>query len=86
MDKDINKFLFTTEDGNTIEYEKLLSFHSNKNKKFYMIVTDNTKDEEGNLNTFAYYFMDDDLNIKPVLDEQELEMITNVYNNIKEEC
>ena len=80
----LNKFNFTTEDGKNIEYEKLLSFRSKKNGKFYLVVTDNTRDEFDNLNIYAYY-ISDNFNFSPVEDELELEMVTDVYNRVKGE-
>ena len=82
---DFNKFEFIKENGEKIEYEKLVSFHSKKNGKFYMIVTDNTKDEFDNLNIYAYY-MSNNFNFSPVEDEKELEMVNAVYDKIQEEC
>lgn len=78
----LTKFNFITEDGEKIEYEKLLSFRSKKNGKFYLVVTDNTRDEFDNLNIYAYY-ISDNFNFSPVEDELELEMVTGVYNRIR---
>ena len=85
MNEEFYKINFTTEDGKTIEYKKLLSFYSQKRNRYYLIVTDNTKDEFDNLNIFAYY-MYDNFDFRPVEEEEELEMITDVYNKVKEGC
>ena len=39
-------------DGNIKEYEVVVSFYSNKNKKHYLVYTDNKKDED---NSYVYY-------------------------------
>ena len=39
-------------DGNIKEYEVVVSFYSNKNKKHYLVYTDNKKDEDNN---YVYY-------------------------------
>lgn len=39
-------------DGNIKEYEVVVSFYSSKNKKRYLVYTDNKKDEDSN---YIYY-------------------------------
>ncbi len=79
-----NQYHFITDDGEEIEYEKLCSFRIDD--KFYIIFTDNTKDEKECLNTYAYYFTHDDTELRPVEDEMEIKKVTEVYNTIKEAC
>lgn len=47
--------------GKEIEYEILIAFKWTKTNKNYIVYTDNTNDENGNLNIFAaiYYPRDD---------------------------
>lgn len=47
--------------GKEIEYEILIAFKWTKTNKNYIVYTDNTNDENGNLNIFAaiYYPQDD---------------------------
>ena len=84
MDKDLNKFIFVTDDGVEIEYEKLMSF--NIDGTLYVIFTDNTKDEENKLNTYAYYFDETDKQLKPVEDDSELEKVNEVFDKTWKEC
>lgn len=84
MEQDKYKVNFVTEDGKEIEYERLLTFR--KGNKFYSVMTDNTRDEDGDLNTYAYCIEDGETSLKPVVDEKELEMVTTVFNKVQEEC
>lgn len=56
-------------DGNIKEYEVVISFYSNKNKKHYLVYTDNKKDEDNN---YVYYA----LSYNP-LDPSEFDEIKN---------
>ena len=48
MDKE-NKFKVIDKDGKEIEFEVLFTFESDETKKNYMVYTDNSTDEEGNV-------------------------------------
>lgn len=78
------KVNFVTEDGKEIEYERLLTFR--RGNKFYTVMTDHTKDEDGDINTYAYCIEDGETSLKPVEDEKELEMVNIVFNKVQEEC
>ncbi len=84
MENEKYKVNFVTEDGKEIVYERLLTFR--KGNKFYTVVTDNTRDEDGDINTYVYCIEDGETSLKPVEDEKELEMVNVVFNKVQEEC
>lgn len=59
-------------DGREIEYEVLLVFTLRKTGKNYVVYTDNTVDDNGNLNVFAsIYFKEDDGRLEQIETEEE---------------
>ena len=46
-------FTVTDNNGKTIEYEILFTFDSDETKKSYIIFTDNNKDKDGSIITYA---------------------------------
>lgn len=59
-------------DGREIEYEVLLVFTLRKTGKNYVVYTDNTVDDNGNLNVFAsIYFKEDDSRLEQIETEEE---------------
>ena len=57
-----NKLTFTIidEDNKEYEYEIIMAFYWSKTKKNYLVYTDNTKDELGNIRVYANTFDEDD--------------------------
>ena len=72
-----NKILKITDDlDNVIEYEILLTFKWTKTNKNYIVYTDNTYDENDNLNIFAaIYYPQDDSKLDAIETEEEWERI-----------
>ena len=89
--RDMYKIIFTNEDGKDIEYEILLTFRSKSNNKIYYVMTDNTRNNKLNIIPF-YVECDKDIEENtdieeeffPVTDEEELEMVFNVFNDVKD--
>ena len=46
-------FVLEGEDGVEKEYQKLFAFESSETNKNYIVYTDNTKDDSGNLRVYA---------------------------------
>ncbi len=62
--------------GKEIEYEILIAFKWTKTKKNYVVYTDNTEDENGNLNVYAaVYYPEDDTKLDPVETDEEWRLI-----------
>ena len=84
MNTDLESFKFTlAEENGEVEYEPILSFHNDITGKSYLVYTDNTTDEEGNLNTYAssYDPTNPDLELLPVETNEEWENIENYLNS-----
>ena len=83
MEKDDYKFTFKKENGEEIECEVVFDFYSEDMKKNYMLITDNTKDEDGNLNIYIYYTDPDNDDLIPVDDDEEFELVAKVFEEYK---
>lgn len=86
MDKE-NKFKVIDKDGKEIEFEVLFTFESDETKKNYMVYTDNSTDEEGNVRVYASVFKPDTepLELLPVETEREWKIIETILDSIQEE-
>ena len=86
MDKE-NKFKVIDKDGKEIEFEVLFTFESDETKKNYMVYTDNSTDEEGNVRVYASVFKPDaeQLELLPVETEREWKIIETILDSIQEE-
>lgn len=82
-----NTFKVVDKEGNTIEFEILFTFESDETKKNYMVYTDNTKDENGNVRVYASVFVPDaePLELLPVETEREWKIIETILESIEEE-
>lgn len=76
------KFTFKNEEGKEIECEMILSFYVREKDKNYMLFTDNTYDEENNLNVYAYYNTSNDETMIPITETNEFNMINHMYQNV----
>ena len=86
MDKE-NKFKVIDKDGKEIEFEVLFTFESDETKKNYMVYTDNSTDEEGNVRVYASVFKQDaePLELLPVETDREWKIIETILDSIQEE-
>lgn len=68
-----------------VMYEVLFTFENNATGKKYIVYTDDSVDEEGELRILASIYDPDNVNmtIYPLETEEEMEMIKAVYNEIK---
>jgi uncharacterized protein YrzB (UPF0473 family) len=82
-----NTFKVVDQNGNTIEFEILFTFESDETNKNYMVYTDNTKDENGNVRVYASVFVPDaePLELLPVETEREWKIIETILESIEEE-
>lgn len=53
MDKSSGKFTITNNEGKELECEVLFTFDSDEFKKSYIVFTDNTLDDKGNIKVYA---------------------------------
>lgn len=82
-----NTFKVVDQEGKEIEFEILFTFESDETKKNYMVYTDNTKDENGNVRVYASVFKPDaePLELLPVETEREWKIIETILESIEEE-
>ena len=82
-----NTFKVVDNEGKEIEFEVLFTFESDETKKNYMVYTDNTKDENGNVRVYASVFKPDaePLELLPVETEREWKIIETILESIEEE-
>ena len=79
------KFMLDTEDG-SIECEIIMTLSLEKNKKNYLIYTDNSLDENQELNIFiSSYDPQNQEQLNDITDEQELEKVSNYIDQIWKE-
>ena len=71
----------------TIECEVLFTFDSDETKKSYIVYTDNTKDEIGNIKVYASVFDPTGASsaLLPVETEKEWLVIENILASIQEQ-
>ena len=82
-----NTFKVVDKDGKEIEFEILFTFESDETKKNYMVYTDNTQDENGNVRVYTSVFVPDaePLELLPVETEREWKIIETILESIEEE-
>ena len=85
MDK--NTFKLITNDGTEVTCNVLFTFDSDETKKSYIVYTDNSRDQEGNIQVFASIFDPNDENTKlePITTEKEWKVIGTILETLQEE-
>ena len=75
------------ENGNEIFYDVLFTFDSEETNKSYIVYTDNTKDEAGNIQVYASTYDPDDVNSKleAIESEKEWKVIETILGTLQEE-
>ena len=82
MEKENYKFIFESESGKKINSEMILSFYVKSLDKTYMLFTDNTYDENKNLQVYPYYTVGESGDLIPVTEKSEFDMIDRVYKSV----
>ena len=85
MDK--NTFKLITNDGTEVTCNVLFTFDSDETKKSYIVYTDNSRDQEGNIQVFASIFDPNDENrkLEPITTEKEWKVIETILETLQEE-
>lgn len=80
-------FKIKNESGKEVEYEVLFTFDSEETKKSYMVYTDNTTDDDGNVRVYASIFDPNAENteLKPIETDREWKIIETILESIQEE-
>jgi len=85
MDKNTGKFTIKNEEGKELECEVLFTFDADETKKSYIIFTDNSLDEKGNVKVYANTYdptgKNSDLGV--IDTEKEWQMIENLLSSLQ---
>lgn len=78
------KFTIVNEQGETLECEVLFTFDSDETNKSYIVYTDNTEDDEGNLKVYAntYDPTGEKSDLEPITEDKEWQVIENILASL----
>jgi uncharacterized protein YrzB (UPF0473 family) len=84
---DKNTFKVINENGEEITCDILFTFDSEETKKSYIVYTDNSKDEEGNVQVYASIYdpKKEDQKLEPITTDAEWKVIDTILNTLQEE-
>jgi len=82
-----NTFKVINKEGQEVECNVLFTFDSDETKKSYIVYTDNSKDENGNIQVYASIFHPNEENTKlePIETDKEWKVIETILSTIQEE-
>lgn len=85
--EDKNQFKLVDEFGKEVIYDVLFTFDSEETNKSYIVYTDNSTDESGNIQVFAsiYYPGSDTSRLDPIETDKEWQIIETILKTIQEE-
>lgn len=77
-------FTIVNEEGKTLECEVLFTFDSDETNKSYIVYTDNTTDDEGNLKVYANIYdpSGESQELTPITEEKEWQVIENILASL----
>jgi len=80
-------FKITNEEGKEVEYEVLFTFDSEETKKSYMVYTDNTKDDNGNIKVYASIYTPgtETTELAPIETDKEWKIIETILSELQNE-
>ncbi|MBO4600641.1 MAG: DUF1292 domain-containing protein [Bacilli bacterium] len=84
--KDLSYFT-VTDNGKETEYEILFTFESEDTNKKYIVYTDNEKDKDGMIKTYASIYEEDGkmLKLSKIEDDKEWNVVEKLLNQATEE-
>ncbi|MBO5414678.1 MAG: DUF1292 domain-containing protein [Bacilli bacterium] len=82
-----NSFTLIDEEGKEVVYDVLFTFESEETNKNYIVYTDQTKDENGNIQVYASTYDPEDPNSKlgAIETEKEWKVIETILSTLQEE-
>ena len=82
-----NQFKLVDETGKEVIYDVLFTFDSEETNKSYIVYTDNSLDDECNIQVFAsvYYPGSDTSRLDPIETDKEWKIIETILNELQEE-
>ncbi len=85
--KEKTTFTVLDDDGKEIVCEVLFTFNSEETKKDYIVYTDNTTDDEGNVRVYASIYdpNKEKTELIPIESDREWKIIETILDTIQEE-
>ena len=85
--KEKNTFTVMNDKGEEVTCEVLFTFDSEETKKSYVVYTDNTTDDDGNVRVYASIFNPKakTTELKPIESEREWKIVETILESIQEE-
>lgn len=82
-----NSFSMIDENGNEIIYDVLFTFESDETGKNYIVYTDNTRDESGNIQVYASIYDPEDPKgkLEAITTDKEWKVIETILETLQEE-
>ena len=82
-----NSFKVINDEGKEIVCDVLFTFDSEETAKSYIVYTDNSTDEEGNVQVFASIYdpKQENPRLDPIESDQEWKIIETILNTLQEE-
>ena len=82
-----NLFQVLDENGKEVTCEVLFTFDSEETNKSYIVYTDNTTDDDGNIRVYASIFdsKSENMELKPIESEREWKIVETILESIQEE-
>lgn len=82
-----NTFSMIDENGNEIVYDVLFTFENEETNKNYIVYTDNTTDEAGNVQVYASTYDPENpqSKLESIETEKEWKVIETILNTLQEE-
>ena len=78
-------FKAINDQGIEVQYEVLFTFESDETKKKYIVYTDDTTDDSGNVKVYASTYTEngDKYNLSPIQTEKEWKVIETILNELQ---
>ncbi len=82
-----NSFTMINDNGEEVVFDVLFTFDNEETKNSYIVYTDNTKDETGNIKVYGSIYDPNDMNKKfeEITTEKEWKVIETILGTIQEE-
>ena len=88
MSEETMTFKVINDEGKEVECEVLFTFESDETKKNYIVYTDNTTDEEGNVKVYASIYNPNETETKllPIETDKEWKVIETILEELQNEA
>lgn len=82
-----NSFSMIDENGNEVIYDVLFTFESDETKKNYIVYTDNSRDDNGNIQVYASIYDPEDpkSKLEAITTDKEWKVIETILETLQEE-